>query len=58
MGAAAGAGGKKFLQKIMPRFGSILQAGTCQIFSIAGNPRWRRVKQYTKENQYKQKRKM
>ena len=24
----------------MPRCGSILQAGTCQIFSIAENPRW------------------
>ena len=27
----------------MPRCGSILQAETCQIFSIAGNPRWSRV---------------
>ena len=41
--AGAGAGGNEFLQIIMPRCGSILQAGTCQIFSKAGNPRWSRV---------------
>ena len=41
--AAAGAGGNEFLQIIMPRCGSIQQAETCQIFSIAGNPRWSRV---------------
>ena len=28
---------------IMPRCGSILQAGPCQIFSLAENPRWSRV---------------
>ena len=45
--AAAGAGGNEFLQIIMPRCGSILQAGTCQILSLAENPRWSRVWQYT-----------
>ena len=34
------------LMKIMPRCGSILQAGTCQIFSLAENQRWSRVWQY------------
>ena len=29
--------------RIMPRCGSILQAGTCQILSLAKNPRWSRV---------------
>ena len=29
-----------FLMTIMPRCDSILQAGTCQIFSLAKNPRW------------------
>ena len=28
---------------IMPRCGSILQGGPCQIFSLAENPRWSRV---------------
>ena len=28
---------------IIPRCGSILQAGTCQILSLAENPRWSRV---------------
>ena len=32
--------------RIMPHCGSILQAGTCQIFSLAENPRWSRVWQY------------
>ena len=32
---------------IMPRCGSILQAGTCQILSLAEYPRWSRVWQYT-----------
>ena len=36
------------LQKIMPLRGSILQAGTCQIFSLAENPRWSRVWQQLK----------
>ena len=36
------------LKKIMPRCGSILQTGTCQILSIAENPRWSRVWQKTK----------
>ena len=31
------------LQIIMPLCGSILQAGTCQILSLAENPRWSRV---------------
>ena len=30
-------------QKIMPLRGSILQVGTCQILSLAENPRWSRV---------------
>ena len=29
-----------FGSRIMPRCGSILQAGTCQILSLAENPRW------------------
>ena len=29
-----------FFQEILPLCGSILQAGTCQIFSLAENPRW------------------
>ena len=33
-------------QRIMPLCGSILQAGTCQILSLAENPRWSRVWQY------------
>ena len=32
-----------FLQKIIPLRGSILQVETCQIFSLAENPRWSRV---------------
>ena len=32
---------------IMPRCGSILQAGTCQILSLAENPRWSRVWQHS-----------
>ena len=35
-----------YLQEIMPFQGSILQAGTFQIFSCAENPRWSRVWQY------------
>ena len=35
-----------FLQEIIPLCGSILQAGTCQIFSLAEDPRWSRVWQY------------
>ena len=31
------------LMKIMPRCGSILQVGTCQILSLAENPRWSQV---------------
>ena len=31
---------------ILPLWGSILQAGTCWIFSLAENPRWSRVWQY------------
>ena len=31
-----------FFQEIYPLCGSILQAGTCQIFSFAENPRWSR----------------
>ena len=31
----------------MPLRGSILQAGTCQIFSLAEDPRWKQVWQYT-----------
>ena len=30
----------RFLQEIIPLLGSILQAGTCQILSLAKNPRW------------------
>ena len=33
-------------QRIMLLCGSILQAGTCQILSLAENPRWSRVWQY------------
>ena len=43
--AAAGAGGRKFCQIIMPLRGSILQAETCQIPSLAENPRLSRVGQ-------------
>ena len=35
-----GSGRVGFLQKIIPLRGSILQAGTCQILSLAENPRW------------------
>ena len=34
------------VKKIMPRCGSILQAGTCQILSLAEYPRWSRVWQW------------
>ena len=37
------------LQEILPLSGSILQAGTYQILSLAENPRWSRVWQYTDE---------
>ena len=37
---------KKFCQIIMPLRGSVLQAETCQISSLAENPRWSRVWQY------------
>ena len=40
-------GSGRFLQKILPLRGSILQAGTCQILSLAENPRWSRVWQYS-----------
>ena len=32
-----------YLQEVMPLHGSILQAGTCQILSLAENPIWSRV---------------
>ena len=35
-----------FMHIIMLRCGSILQAGTCQILSLAENTRWSRVWQY------------
>ena len=35
--------GGRFFQDILPLRGSILQAGTCQILSLAENPRWSRV---------------
>ena len=38
--------GGPLLQEIMPLRGSILQVGTCQILSLAENPRWSRVWQY------------
>ena len=41
--AGSGAGGREFCQIIMPLRGSILQAETCQIPSLAENPRWSRV---------------
>ena len=41
--AGSGAGGREFCQIIMPLRGSILQAETCQIPSLAENPRWRQV---------------
>ena len=37
-----------YLQEIMPLHGSILQDGTCQILSLAENPRWSQVRQYFK----------
>ena len=40
---AAGGGWVGGFMTIMPRCGSILQAGTCQILSLAENPRWSRV---------------
>ena len=33
-------GSGRFLQEIMPLRGSILQAETCPILSLAENPRW------------------
>ena len=36
-----------FLQETIPLRGSILQAGTCQISSLAEGPRWSQVWQYT-----------
>ena len=36
-------------QRIMPLCGSILQVGTCQILSLAQNPRWSRVWQNPKD---------
>ena len=36
----------EFLQEILPLRGSILQAGTCQIFSLEES-KWSRVWQYT-----------
>ena len=36
-----------FLQEIIPLRGPILQAGTCQIFSLAEDPRWSRLWQHT-----------
>ena len=35
--------GGRFFQEIIPLRGSILQAETCQILSLAENPRWSRV---------------
>ena len=35
-----------FFQEIFPLRGSILQAGTCQILSLAEYPKWSRVWQY------------
>ena len=31
------------VKKIMPRCGSILQAGTCQILRLAEDPRWSQI---------------
>ena len=45
--ARSGAGRKKFCQIIMPLRGSILQAETCHIPSLAENPRWSLVWQQT-----------
>ena len=39
-------GWEVFFQEILPLHGSILQAGTYQIFSFAENPRWSQVWQY------------
>ena len=36
----------RFLLKIIPLRGSILQAGAYQILSLAENPRWSRLWQY------------
>ena len=41
-----GTGGWVTIRRIMPLCGSILQVGTCQIFSLAENPRLSRVWQY------------
>ena len=40
-------GSGRFLQEIIPLRGSILQVGTCKIFSLAENPRWSRVWQFS-----------
>ena len=45
---AGGWVGGPLLQEIMPLRGSILQVGTCQILSLAENPRWSRVWQFCK----------
>ena len=45
-GWLAGWLGGPLLQEIMPLRGSILQVGTCQILSLAENPRWSRVWQF------------
>ena len=44
-------GGLGGLMRIMPRCGSILQAGTCQILRLAENPRWSRVLQKLRDIQ-------
>ena len=43
-------GGWVTIRIIMPLRGSILQVGTCQIFSLAENPRWSRVWQQTEKH--------
>ena len=49
-GWSCGWSGGWFFRKIMPLRGSILQVGTCQILSLAENPRWSRVCQLSKAN--------
>ena len=39
-----------FFQEILPLRGSIWQAGTCKILSLAKNPRWNRVWQKDSES--------
>ena len=46
MGCGWVAGWLGGFMRIMPRCGSILQAGTCHILRLAENPRWSRVWQY------------